>query len=291
MEFPNLRCKGRDHKLKNELNYCPILQVLGEYDGQASRCHRVLPGIWRFSKNIRESPRSRNSSSGEGENDGRYNYIFVWYYENTEKKQIQHMPLKLPWGELGDYEPKIHEGNYISEHKLLLKQTEVIEEKAMKLHQTELKGFTPEQAETHFLRLASQLDTYAVDPHPVKTLLRKCTDIMPEYRGVSLGELGDYEPKIHEGNYISEHKLLLKQTEVIEEKAMKLHQTELKGFTPEQAETHFLRLASQLDTYAVDPHPVKVSFGNTFILLIHFLLTLRGRCLCTVRILLTSNIV
>ena len=73
-----------------------------------------------------------------------------------------------------------------------------------------------------------------------------------------LGEIGDYDPKLHEGNYISEHKLLLKQTEAIEEKAMKLHQTELKGFTPEQAETHFLRLASQLDTYAVDPHPVKV---------------------------------
>ncbi|XP_043524075.1 FERM domain-containing protein 5 isoform X5 [Frieseomelitta varia] len=74
-------------------------------------------------------------------------------------------------------------------------------------------------------------------------------------------ELGDYDPKIHEGNYISEHKLLLKQTEAIEEKAMKLHQTELKGFTPEQAETHFLRLASQLDTYAVDPHPVKDQKG------------------------------
>jgi hypothetical protein len=74
-----------------------------------------------------------------------------------------------------------------------------------------------------------------------------------------LGELGDYDPELHEGNYISEQKLLLKQTDAIEEKALELHQTQLKGFTPEQAETHFLRLASQLDTYAVDPHPVKVS--------------------------------
>jgi hypothetical protein len=39
---------------------------------------------------------------------------------------------------------------------------------------------------------------------------------------------------------------------------MELHQNQLKGFTPEQAENYFLRLASQLDTYAVDPHPVKV---------------------------------
>lgn len=80
-----------------------------------------------------------------------------------------------------------------------------------------------------------------------------------------LGELGDYDPKIHEGNYISEHKLLLKQTEAIEEQAMKLHQSELKGLNPEQAETRFLWLASQLDTYAVDPHPVKVSLESNFL--------------------------
>ncbi|XP_011707666.1 PREDICTED: FERM domain-containing protein 5 isoform X2 [Wasmannia auropunctata] len=70
-------------------------------------------------------------------------------------------------------------------------------------------------------------------------------------------ELGDYDPEIHEGNYISEHKLLKTQTSTIEEKAMELHQAQLKGFTPEQAENYFLRIASQLDTYAVDPHPVK----------------------------------
>ncbi|XP_012539417.1 FERM domain-containing protein 5 isoform X3 [Monomorium pharaonis] len=70
-------------------------------------------------------------------------------------------------------------------------------------------------------------------------------------------ELGDYDPEIQEGNYISEHKLLKTQTPTIEEKAMELHQTQLKGFTPEQAENYFLRIASQLDTYAVDPHPVK----------------------------------
>ncbi|KYM95103.1 FERM domain-containing protein 5 [Cyphomyrmex costatus] len=70
-------------------------------------------------------------------------------------------------------------------------------------------------------------------------------------------ELGDYDPEIHEGNYISEHKLLKTQTPTIEEKAMDLHQTQLKRFTPEQAENYFLRIASQLDTYAVDPHPVK----------------------------------
>lgn len=72
------------------------------------------------------------------------------------------------------------------------------------------------------------------------------------------GELGDHDPEVQEGNYISEHKLLKTQTSTIEEKAMEIHQNQLKGFTPEQAENYFLRLASQLDTYAVDPHPVKV---------------------------------
>ncbi|OAD57391.1 hypothetical protein WN48_02137 [Eufriesea mexicana] len=45
MEFPNLRYKGRGYKRKNELNYCPILQILDVYDNQASRCHRVSPGV------------------------------------------------------------------------------------------------------------------------------------------------------------------------------------------------------------------------------------------------------
>ncbi|XP_014488750.1 PREDICTED: FERM domain-containing protein 5 isoform X2 [Dinoponera quadriceps] len=91
-------------------------------------------------------------------------------------------------------------------------------------------------------------------------------------------ELGDYDIEVHEGNYISEHKLLLKQTETIEEKAMELHQTQLKGFTPEQAETHFLRLASQLDTYAVDPHPVKDHKGTQLYLGINHcgILTFQG---------------
>ncbi|XP_015110508.1 protein 4.1 [Diachasma alloeum] len=91
-------------------------------------------------------------------------------------------------------------------------------------------------------------------------------------------ELGEYDPEIHVGNYMSEHKLLLKQTESIEEKAMELHQTQLKTFTAEQAEIHFLRLAAQLDTYAVDPHPVKDHKGTQLYLGInhHGILTFQG---------------
>ena len=71
-------------------------------------------------------------------------------------------------------------------------------------------------------------------------------------------ELGDYDPEEHEDNYVSEFNLLLKQTPEIEEKIMDIHQTQLKGQTPAQVENNFLRKACQLDTYGVDPHPVKV---------------------------------
>lgn len=75
---------------------------------------------------------------------------------------------------------------------------------------------------------------------------------------VGTAELGDYDPEVHEGNYVSELKILLKQTQPIEEKILELHQTQLKGQSPATTETHFLKKACQLDTYGVDPHPVKV---------------------------------
>lgn len=74
----------------------------------------------------------------------------------------------------------------------------------------------------------------------------------------TIGELGDYDPEIHTGNYVSDFKILLKQTEAIEEKAMELHQKQLKGQSQSQVENTFLKMACQLDTYGVDPHPVKV---------------------------------
>lgn len=40
---------------------------------------------------------------------------------------------------------------------------------------------------------------------------------------------------------------------------MEIHQTELRGQLLEETEANFLRKASMLDTYGVDPHPVKVN--------------------------------
>lgn len=71
--------------------------------------------------------------------------------------------------------------------------------------------------------------------------------------------MGDYDSEIHMGNYVSDFKILLKQTDAIEDKAMDIHQKQLKGQSQSQIENTFLKLASQLDTYGVDPHPVKVN--------------------------------
>lgn len=62
----------------------------------------------------------------------------------------------------------------------------------------------------------------------------------------------------HIGNYASEFKIFLKQTLNIEERMMEIHQIELKGMSLEETEANFLRKACTLDTYGVDPHPVKV---------------------------------
>lgn len=91
-------------------------------------------------------------------------------------------------------------------------------------------------------------------------------------------ELGDYEPELHAGNYVSECKLFLKQTELIEEKILEIHQKQLKGQSASQAENTFLKVSCQLDTYGVDPHPVKDHKGNQLYLGINYsgILTFQG---------------
>lgn len=77
-------------------------------------------------------------------------------------------------------------------------------------------------------------------------------------------EFGDYDENEHGDNYIATIKLLLKQTQQIEEKIMEVHQMEMKGLDPVAAENGFLRKAMALDTYGVDPHPVKVSLIKSY---------------------------
>ncbi|XP_013133155.1 PREDICTED: FERM domain-containing protein 5 isoform X2 [Papilio polytes] len=85
-------------------------------------------------------------------------------------------------------------------------------------------------------------------------------------------ELGDYDPSIHVGNYVTEMRLLLRQTDAIEARIQELHREPVegtacgaggvKGLSTQEAERTFLKIACQLDTYGVDPHPVKDHRGN-----------------------------
>ncbi|XP_075747489.1 FERM domain-containing protein 5-like [Rhipicephalus microplus] len=91
-------------------------------------------------------------------------------------------------------------------------------------------------------------------------------------------ELGDYDSEEHGDNYVSEFKLLLKQTPRLEEKIAEIHQQQLRGQVPAVAEANFLRKACLLDTYGVDPHPVKDHKGNQLYLGINYagILTFQG---------------
>ncbi|CAG0900991.1 unnamed protein product [Cyprideis torosa] len=83
-------------------------------------------------------------------------------------------------------------------------------------------------------------------------------------------ELGDYDPSEHAGNYVSNFKILLKQTPETEQKIMELHQTAMQGQVPATAENNFLRKACMLDTYGIDPHPVKDNKGNQMYLGVNY---------------------
>ncbi|EYC39269.1 hypothetical protein Y032_0665g1326 [Ancylostoma ceylanicum] len=69
-------------------------------------------------------------------------------------------------------------------------------------------------------------------------------------------QLGDYNEQVHCGDYVSQYKLLLKQTPRLEEKIAEIHKS-LRGKSTSAAELEFLEKASRLDTYGFDPYTVK----------------------------------
>ncbi|VDO63214.1 unnamed protein product [Haemonchus placei] len=69
-------------------------------------------------------------------------------------------------------------------------------------------------------------------------------------------QLGDYDESVHVGNYVSQYKLLLKQTPRLEERIAEIHKS-LRGKSTSAAELEFLEKASRLDTYGFDPYTVK----------------------------------
>lgn len=74
----------------------------------------------------------------------------------------------------------------------------------------------------------------------------------------STEELGDYDPDLHTGDYASSVKLVLRQTEQLDRKVIELHQKREPGQDPHIPIDEFMSIARGLETYGVDPHPVKV---------------------------------
>ncbi|CAL1533783.1 unnamed protein product [Lymnaea stagnalis] len=90
-------------------------------------------------------------------------------------------------------------------------------------------------------------------------------------------EVGDYDPQDHLPGYVSEFKMLPKQTPKHEEKIMEAHRA-LAGEVPSECEANFLRKAASMDTYGVDPHQVKDQRGDPLYLGVTHLgiMTFRG---------------
>uniref|UniRef100_A0A0N4ZFM1 FERM domain-containing protein n=1 Tax=Parastrongyloides trichosuri TaxID=131310 RepID=A0A0N4ZFM1_PARTI len=67
---------------------------------------------------------------------------------------------------LGDYRKGKFEPGYLSQYKIILKQTEIIEQKIEEEHKRN-EGLSPEESERLFLEIASKLETYGYDPFAV----------------------------------------------------------------------------------------------------------------------------
>eukprot|EP00794_Sanderia_malayensis_P010010 gene10010-11033_t len=87
-------------------------------------------------------------------------------------------------------------------------------------------------------------------------LLCPFSDITELAALVVQAEAGDFDEEEHKGNYVSEIKLLPRQTEKLEDKITEIHKS-LSGLVPVIAESRFLDKAKTMDLYGVDPHPCR----------------------------------
>uniref|UniRef100_A0A8C1XDQ9 Protein 4.1 n=1 Tax=Cyprinus carpio TaxID=7962 RepID=A0A8C1XDQ9_CYPCA len=97
---------------------------------------------------------------------------------------------------LGDYDPNLHQNNYVSEIVLAPNQSEELEERIMELHST-YRFMIPAQAEILFLENAMQLPMYGVDLHPAKDV--SGADVM---LGVCSEGLMVYEDEIKTNSFL-----------------------------------------------------------------------------------------
>lgn len=86
----------------------------------------------------------------------------------------------------------------------------------------------------------------------------------------SIDELGDYEREIHSENYVSSLKLALRQNSELEKKVMELHRKREPNQDLITVYDEFLAIARGLETYGIDPHPVKDYRGTQLYVGINF---------------------
>ncbi|XP_058447329.1 FERM domain-containing protein 5 isoform X2 [Malaya genurostris] len=83
-------------------------------------------------------------------------------------------------------------------------------------------------------------------------------------------ELGDFDAEAHTGEYVSSMKIALRQSEQLEKKVMELHRKREPGQEAVAVLDEFVGIARSLETYGIDPHPVKDHRGTQLYLGINF---------------------
>lgn len=108
--------------------------------------------------------------------------------------------------ELGDYDEEVHVGDYVAALKLALRQTDLLERKVMELHQKREPGQDVQAAIDEFMSIARGLETYGIDPHPVKDHRGTQLYLGINYTGISTFASGKRVqqlrwPEVHKLNY------------------------------------------------------------------------------------------
>lgn len=85
-----------------------------------------------------------------------------------------------------------------------------------------------------------------------------------------LDELGDYDREVHTENYVSSLKFALRQSAELEKKVIEAHRKREPGQDIATVYDEFILIARSLETYGIDPHPVKDYRGTQLYVGINF---------------------
>lgn len=92
--------------------------------------------------------------------------------------------------ELGDYEREMHMENYVSTLKFALRQSLELEKKVIELHRKREPNLDTITIYDEFIIIARGLETYGIDPHPVKDFRGSQLYVGINFSGVSTFSVG-----------------------------------------------------------------------------------------------------